>query len=181
VLACILTLMSTALVLAYLLGTPLMYGGAFIPPALPTSLCSLFLALAVLSLTNLQVWPSSTTEETGVARSLYASILIFVLLSSGILATGYVYHRQFERQHRAEIEDVLASVSDLKVSELKHWREERLGGAAQFYGNTTFSRLAESSLRIPESVDARIGILTWFRQAQEGDQYDRISLYDPAL
>jgi PAS domain S-box-containing protein len=179
--ACILTLMSTALVLAYLLATPLMYGSAFTPPALPTSLCSLFLALAVLSLTNLQVWPSSTTEETGVARSLYASILIFVLLSSGILATGYVYHRQFERQHRAEIEDVLASVSDLKVSELKHWREERLGGAAQFYGNTTFSRLVERSLRIPESVDARIGILTWFRQAQEGDQYDRISLYDPAL
>ncbi len=179
--ACILTLMSTALVLAYLLGTPLMYGGAFIPPALPTSLCSLLLAMAVLALANLQAWPSSTTDETGVARSSYASALIFVLLSSGILVTGYVYHRQFECQHRAEIENVLASVSDLKVSELTHWREERLGGAAQFHGNPTFSGLVGRSLSIPEAVDARIGILTWFRQARDGDQYDRISLYDPAL
>jgi PAS domain S-box-containing protein len=180
VFACILTLISTALVLAYLLGTPLLYGGAFIPPAFPTSLCSLFLALAVLTLANLQIWPSSTTDETGVARSLHASILIFVLLSSGILVTGYVYHRHFEREYRAEIENVLASISELKVSELQHWREERLGGAAQFYGNTTFSGLVESFLRVPEAVDARMGILTWFRQVREADQYDRLSLYDAA-
>jgi PAS domain S-box-containing protein len=181
VLACILTLMSTALVIVYLLGTPFMYGGAFIPPALPSSLCSLFLVLAVLSLAGKQVWPSSTTDKTGVARPLSGSTLIFVLLSSGILVIGYVYHRHFERQYRAEIENVLASISDLKVSELKRWREERLGDAAVFYGNTTFSRLIERFGRIPDAVDARTDILTWFRQVREAYQYDRLSLYDAAL
>jgi PAS domain S-box-containing protein len=180
-LACILTLISTALLLGYLLGTPLLYGGAFVPPALPSSLCSMFLSLAVLTRASLQVWPSGTTGEPKAARPSYAAALIFVLLSSGILIVGYVYHRNFERQYRTEIENVLASITDLKVSELTHWREERLAGAAQFYGNTTFSGLAERSLRIPEDVEARTSILAWFREVREADWYDRISLYDAAL
>ena len=181
VLACILTLMSTALVIAYLLGTPLMYGGAFIPPTLPSSLCSLFLALALLTLAGLQVWPSSFTDETGPSRPLRASLLIFVLLSAGILVFGYVYHRQFERLYKTEVETTLASISDLKVSELRHWREERLGDATVFYGSITFADLAGRFLRTPEAVDARMAILTWFRQESEAYQYDRLSLYDTAL
>jgi PAS domain S-box-containing protein len=180
-LTCILTLVSTALLLGYLLGIPLLYGGEFVPPALPSSLCSLFLAVAVVILAGLQVWPSGTTDEPKAARPSYAAALIFVLLSSGILVVGYVYHRNFERQYRAEIENVLASITDLKVSELTHWREERLAGAAQFYRNTTFSGLAERSLRIPEDVDARSSILAWFRQVREANRYDRISLYDASL
>jgi PAS domain S-box-containing protein len=180
-LACILTLNSTALLLGYLLGTPLLYGGAFVPPALPSSLCSLFLALAVLTRASLQVWPSRSTDEPKAARPPYVVALIFVLLSSGILIVGYVYHRNFERQYRTEIENVLASITDLKVSELAHWREEHLADAAQFYGNTAFSGLAERSLRIPGDVNARTSILAWFRQVREADRYDRISLYDASL
>jgi PAS domain S-box-containing protein len=180
-LTCILTLVSTALLLGYLLGIPLLSGGDFVPPTLPSSLCSLFLALAVLTRAGLQVWPSEATGVPKAPRPSYAAALIFVLLSSGILVVGYVYHRNFERQYRAEIENVLASITDLKVSELTHWRQERLAGAAQFYRNTTFSGLAERFLRIPEDVDARPSILAWFQQVREADLYDRISLYDASL
>ena len=115
------------------------------------------------------------------ARSLYGTPLIFVLLASGILIIGYFYHRHFEREYKRETENVLASISELKVNELREWRKERLGGAAQFYGNTTFSRLVDRSLHAPEDVDSRQGILSWFRQVCETDQFDRLSLFDAAM
>ena len=181
VLASILTLVSTALVIAYWLGTPLMYGGALIPPDLPASLSSWFLMLAVVTLAGLRLWPPGSTDEAGTARSLRVSILIFILLAAGILVLGYDYHRHFEKQYRAGIDTMLASISDFKASELAQWREERLGDATVFYGSIPFSELVEQSLRIPESVDSRLAILTWFRQVREAYHYDRLSLYDTAL
>ncbi len=47
-LACLIILTSLVLLLAYLLGTPLLYGGQFIPPALSTSLAFVFLGVALL-------------------------------------------------------------------------------------------------------------------------------------
>jgi ABC-type transport system involved in multi-copper enzyme maturation permease subunit len=47
-LACLIILISLVLLIAYLLGTPLLYGGVFIPPALSTSLAFMAVGTALL-------------------------------------------------------------------------------------------------------------------------------------
>ncbi len=54
----IVVLISFALMMAYILGTPLFYGGQTIPPALTTSLAFLFLSIGILFAYAIQIWPS---------------------------------------------------------------------------------------------------------------------------
>jgi PAS domain S-box-containing protein len=179
-LSSMLTLIAAGLLIAYLLGTPLMYGEGFIPPALPTSLTIWLLALSIMILAGQQAWPPADVATDG-ARSLYGWVLVFILLSSGILFTGFLYNRHLERQHRTEIDNLLTSVADLKVNELRQWREERLGDASLFYRNPGFSGVIDRFFRAPGAVHSRVEVLTWFRKMRDAYQYDRLSLLDSSL
>ncbi len=45
-------------------------------------------------------------------------VFIFLLVAAGIVAAGYFYYRSYERGYRAEVENQLSAIADLKVSEL---------------------------------------------------------------
>jgi PAS domain S-box-containing protein len=180
-LAGLVVMTSLVLLLAYFFGTPLMYGGGVIPPALPTSLAFLVLGLGLLVAAGLQVWPYRGMKEASAARVSYVFVLVFVLLTSGIVATGYFYYRNYEKQYRKEIEHQLSAIADLKVGELVQWRKERLGDAAVFYRNANFSIRFGQYLAMPKSVDAQTKLLTYVRQVREAYQYDRLCLYDAEM
>jgi PAS domain S-box-containing protein len=180
-LACLVVMTSLVLLLAYFFGTPLMYGGGVIPPALPTSLAFLVLGLGLLVAAGLQVWPYRGMKEASAVRVSYVFVLVFVLLTSGIVATGYFYYRNYEKQYRKEIEHQLSAIADLKVGELVQWRKERLGDAAVFYRNANFSIRFGQYLAMPKSVDAQTKLLTYVRQVREAYQYDRLCLYDAEM
>ena len=163
--------------LAYLYGAPLLYGGTFIPPALNTVLAFVMLGLALLALAGRPAGLSGGSPAIG-SRTAFAFALIFVLLAAGIVTVGYRYYRNYERYFRAGVERQLSAVTELKASELVHWRKDRLGDGAVFFGNGNFADRVRRFLENPADSDAQARLRTWLRQVQVAYGYDRVFLLD---
>jgi PAS domain S-box-containing protein len=171
-------LISFILLLAYLLGTPLLYSGNIIPPALSTALAFMALGVALLSFAGLQFSTQNQSVEPKSTQASYTLIIVFALLASGIVTIGYNYYRNYEKQFRAEVEKQLSAITDLKVNELKQWRKERMGDANVFYKNVNFSSLVKQYLTNQNRRDAEEKLKIWMRQVREAYMYDRVCLHD---
>ena len=163
--------------LAYLFGTPLLYGGSFIPPAASTSLAFVALGAALMILSSAEAWPARV--DSGVGQHVALMLLaVFVLLSAGIIAIGRAYLLGHEKHYRAEVEYALSAIADLKVGELARWREERLGDAAVLHESASFASLVKRGFASPGDPQALELLRGWLRQIQTAYQYDRVCLYD---
>ncbi|MHB8842820.1 MAG: hypothetical protein ACYC56_13730, partial [Candidatus Aquicultor sp.] len=87
---------SIILLLSYFFGTPLLYRGGFIPPALTTSLAFLFLGIALLLNSGLEIWFLEEITGSMTTHSTYALYLVFIALIVGIITSGYSYYRVYE-------------------------------------------------------------------------------------
>src|ERR1017187_3225121 len=117
-----------------------------------------------------------TKEERRVA---YPLVLIFAILSLGIVVGGTFYYRSYERQFRTGIESQLSAIADLKAGELAQYRKERLGDAATFFQNAAFSGLVRRFFDNPEDAAAQEQLRTWLDKYQnQTDHYDRVFLLD---
>ena len=105
-------------------------------------------------------------------------IILFVLMSGGIIFTGYIYYRQYEKHFRVEVERQLSSIAELKVSELVHWRDERLGDAGVLHGNSVFIEIARRVIDHPGDTEAQKQIKIWLGKYQSAFHYDNILLLD---
>jgi two-component system cell cycle sensor histidine kinase/response regulator CckA len=108
----------------------------------------------------------------------YILILIVLILSAGILAAGFLYYRNYEKQYRVEVEQKLTAIADLKVGELVQWRRERLGDAAVFFRNEAFSSLVRRYFNNPNDPDVQRPLWTWLSIVQILYSYERIFLFD---
>jgi PAS domain S-box-containing protein len=180
-LACLIIVVSLALLLAYMLGTIVLYSSDVIPPALSTSVAFLVLALGVIMSAGLQLWPRRRMRNIASARESYVLVLVFVLLASGIVTAGYFYYKNFERQYRLGVERQLSAIAQLKVDELVEWRNERLGDGQVFYMNEVFSGIVKRYLQNRNDRDARTRIRTWVGQVQRAYDYDLVMLLDAQL
>jgi len=104
--------------LAYLFGTPPLYGRTFIPPALNTVFAFVMLGLALLALAgrSAKLSRKSPGADSGPA---FVFLTIFVLLVAGIVTAGSLYLWNHERHYRAEVERQLSAIAQLKVNDLK--------------------------------------------------------------
>jgi len=177
-LASLILLISCILLIAYFLGTPIMYGGAFIPPALSTSLTFLALGAALLLFAGQQKWSKSVTIEAFDKHAISVLILVFMMLAVGIISAGYFYFRSYGKSHRAEVERQLSAIAELKVGELVQWRKERLADAATFYKNSSFSTLVQRCFEKPQDKEAAQRLRSWLGNVQSTYQYDRVFLLD---
>ncbi|MFA6598268.1 MAG: PAS domain S-box protein [Ignavibacteriaceae bacterium] len=169
---------SIILLLSYLFGTPLLYEGGFIPPALTTSLAFLFLGIALLLNSGLEIWVLEEITDAMNTRSTYILYLVFITLIVGIITSGYLYYRVYEKNYRTEIEHQLSSIALLKVNQIIQWRLERLGDAEVFYKNTEFSGLVKRYIKNPNDTDAKQRILKWIGEVQSAYKYNRICLHN---
>ncbi len=165
------------LLLAYLYGTPLLYGGTLIPPALNTVLAFMVLSLSLLALAyrsaGLFRRASGDNSITG-----FALVLIFLLLASGIVTTGWLFYRSSAQRYRAEMEHQLSAIAELKVAELTQWRRERLGDGALLLENAALTALVRRFFDKPEDVDAQRQLKVWLGKYAQDSQYDRVLLLD---
>jgi PAS domain S-box-containing protein len=111
-------------------------------------------------------------------HAVWGLLLIFALLSLGIVAGGAFYYRHYERQFRAEAEQELSAIAELKVGELAQYRKERLEDAVIFFNNAAFSRLVRRFFDHPEDADAQLQIQEWTDKLMVTDQYDLVRLLD---
>ena len=166
------------LMLAYLFGTPMFYGGSFIPPAANTSLAFFTLGSALAAFSRPLGWPDEADHKLGERYFSHALIVVFIFLVAGIISAGFFYHRKHEKQFLSEIDRQLSAIADLKMSELLLWREERLGDAGLFYRNAAFANLVKGVITHPEAGEALPGFSTWIGRLQANRNYDRIFLLD---
>lgn len=176
-LSSVVIIVSLLLITAYLLGTPLMYDGQFIPTALPTSLAFLMLSLGLFVYAGHNIW---TEKETSAINMRISMILvpIFILLATGIIMIGYFYYSHYEKQYRTEAEHQLYAITDLKVNEIVQWRKERLGDASVFFNNSNFTMRVRQFFNSPTNKDIKERAATWMRQVREAYNYDRVCLHN---
>lgn len=166
------------LMLAYLFGTPMFYGGTFIPPAATTSIAFLALGVSLLSLAQPLAWPGTVSNGHNAYYTSNVLIVVFLLLAAGIISAGYFYHRKHEKHYLSEVERQLSTIADLKMGELLLWREERLADAGLFHNNIAFANLVKSFIKHPESKQARLEIDAWGIALKSKRNYNRIFLLD---
>ena len=111
-------------------------------------------------------------------RSVLILILVFIILSAGIVTAGYLYYHNHEKHYRTEVERQLSAIAELKADELAGWRKERLGDASVFYKNDNFSARVRQYLKTPDDPEAQTKLRTWISQFQAAYEYDRIFLLD---
>ncbi len=170
-------LVSIILLLSYLFGTPLLYGGSFIPPALTTSFAFLFLGLSLLFISGHEIWTSEESSGNVNSRSATIIYLLFIALAVSIITAGYSYQRSYDKHYRAEVEQQLSSIASLKVSQITQWRKERLDDANFFYNNRDFSVSVNSYINNPKDISAKRRILNWIKNTYRALQYSKIYLY----
>ena len=134
------SLVSFALLLAYALGAPLLYGSGVIPPALPTALAFLLLGISLQLAAGARVWPFADSRPQSVdPRASYLLGLIFAFLVVGIITTGFRAFRYLEREHRASEAQQLATIVTLKVERIASWLGERQAQGEKLAANREFA------------------------------------------
>ena len=111
----------------------------------------------------------------------YIFLLIFLLLTASIFTGSYFAYNNYKKSYRAEIENQLSSIADLKVGQIDGWRKERIGDGQIFYKNAVFSDIVKRYLQNRNDHDAKRAILTWVGQVQSASNYDLMMLLDSQL
>ncbi|MFH7319844.1 ATP-binding protein [Desulfurivibrio sp. D14AmB] len=175
--ASLLSLLGFALLLAYLIGAPLLQGSGQVPPALPTSLAFFLLATALQLLAARRLWRSGSWAGGGASPLHYALVLIFLVLIGGIVTAGFVSVRHHEKEHLAAIAQQLNAVAALKVERIAAWlREARIQGL-ELAANQGFAARVEQWLGHGSQVDREIVLARLASQFATHD-YDGLLLVD---
>ena len=111
-------------------------------------------------------------------RTGFVFLLIFVLLAAGIIAGCTFYYRSYAQHHRADVEQQLSVIADMKVDDLALWRRERLVDAGIVFKNLAFTSLARRFFEKSSDPDVQRGLLDWMGNLTQYGHYDRVWLLD---
>ncbi|HCC48698.1 MAG TPA: hypothetical protein DEQ38_11375 [Elusimicrobia bacterium] len=75
------------------------------------------------------------TSVTDLSRLKKRLAAVFILTASGLVAGGVWYYANFRASREAAAEQLLLSIQQIKLDQLRHWREERLGDAMALADN----------------------------------------------
>lgn len=104
-------------------------------------------------------------------------LILFVIMSAGIIGAGYTNYIQYSNYHRTQAEKQLLDIADLKVSQIVQWRTGRLGDGEILGSNTAFISLAERFLSSGDP-DAGSMLRSWLGLVQSSKSYRQIVLLD---
>lgn len=111
-------------------------------------------------------------------RSLLAIILIFVVLSLGILSAGYLFYNNHAKHYQIGMECQLSSITNMKARVIEDWWQERFGDALIFYRNVTFSESVRGYFKNPNNLDSMRQVRIWLETVQTQHRYKDILLID---
>ena len=116
------------------------------------------------------------TSQASRSRARFAFLLVFLLMAAGIVITGWLYYRNYQKQFKIGIQRQLYAIADLKAGDLARYRKERLENGSIFSQNAPFAALARRFLEKPEDADAQRQLQTWIGKCQP--DYDEVRLLD---
>ncbi len=101
---------------------------------------------------------------------------VFTILALCIGIAGYLYYDSQKKYIRQNISDELASIADLKVSQIANWRKERLEDAASIAANPLIARAFRAYEQNPASASAKSDIRLWLSSLQKITEFQSILL-----
>ncbi len=105
-------------------------------------------------------------------------ILIFAVLSAGIIATSYIAYSGYKKHYRTEVERELTSIADLKVAQVSRWIGASKEDAKLISSNVLFSNLARRYLRNQHDSAAERQLREWIGQYSKSYDYDQVRVLD---
>jgi PAS domain S-box-containing protein len=105
-------------------------------------------------------------------------ILLFFLMTTGIITAGSVNYRLYRKHYRIEAERQLATIAELKVSDLVQWKNERISDGNILSGNSAFNNLVKRYFSDASDISAKIQIKEWLNIIKTSHQYRQIYLTD---
>ncbi len=165
------------LLLVALFGPPLLSSVGILPVAVNSSLVLLMMGLALLVAGRgpAGVRPAKP-EAIWRGRTVYASLFAAVTVLAVVGA--YAYYRAEEQALQSQAEHELDTISQLKVSQLQEWRQERLADAGLLYNDPLVAGLARRLVTQPDDAAARREFEAWWHANQAHLQSDAFALTD---
>lgn len=105
-------------------------------------------------------------------------LIIFLLLAAGIAIAGYFYYEQQKSLLKADAENNIVSIADLKVQQIMKWRRERIGDAAVLSDNPFIARAVQILSEGKNGSESKQAILSVLRSLQKHSGYRDIFLLD---
>jgi PAS domain S-box-containing protein len=174
---------SSAVLISYLAGAPLLYGSDRIPMALPSALCSWLLGCSLWLAAGSDTWPLAALARTiekrrGLAAGFSLQVTsIFLVAVVLVIAGGSLFLRVQIQRTQTSVQRDLLTVADFKAHQIATWWGERQGDAA----GVLHARLIQNQLRMylkgPESPTSAADVRAWMEELQK-DQYHRVVLFD---
>jgi PAS domain S-box-containing protein len=105
-------------------------------------------------------------------------LLLFFLMTAGIIAGGFHYHRRIEKAIRSDVGSTLKSIANLKVDEIASWRKEKIAEATMLSRKAFYLRTLERWLDGNHDDEFRDGLQQKMDLARDVWDYHRISIID---
>jgi len=178
-------LIGAFVIIGYAAGAPIEYDGQTVPMALPTALAFVLLNASLLltgpAIRRLGLGVSLNTPALNDAelqryrnRLAGAAALLTTLIA--ILAIAYL--RTEKSAARDAVLRELASVVELKATELSRWREERLSEGRYLQRTPHVATDVAALLAQRDDPKARARIVGWLEPIKGGDRYESAVLFD---
>jgi len=110
----------------------------------------------------------------------YGYLFMLISIIAVIAAIGYGFVQQ---QNQIVIEEArldLATIVDLKVSQITEWRKERLLEATSIHSNTMISHRIKDFLHGRQQAAALEEVQVWMSSLQRASGYSNVILFSPA-
>ncbi|MEI7947506.1 MAG: PAS domain S-box protein [bacterium] len=125
--------------------------------------------------------PKSSDKAVASPRKLSAEhklLLIFGLFTAGIIATGINFCCQHSKMYSDGVYRQLSAIAELKMDDLKQWREDKKSDASIFFNNPSFNALVRRIFDKPDDSDAQRQLKDWLKKYSAMEDYDQVSLMD---
>jgi signal transduction histidine kinase len=103
-------------------------------------------------------------------------ILLFVLFSTAIGISGYLFH-QNQKNRLIQVQwEHLAATADFKVKQITAWRKDRIADAEVIFKHRLTQQYFREILESPKSNPVEQDVRNWFRSLEDYFQYQRVLL-----
>jgi len=109
---------------------------------------------------------------------LFIAVTIFIVASILMMILGRLFYQNQKNYMNAAARQQLTAIADLKVREIDHWRNERLGDANLIYFNDVFASDVDEYFNHSSSAVARKNIMSLLAAIQDSYPYKNILLLD---
>ncbi len=104
--------------------------------------------------------------------------LLLVMLAAGMAASGYLYYQRERRGYEEAVRRQLAAIADLKVTQITHWRAERIGDGEILRANPWLAGAVRRWLNGPGQSELPAQLAAWLALFTRHYDYESLALLD---